>query len=289
MTDDPKLPRDPVWWFGFPVGNNPLSITQKAKKERERRPAAEWLRRRGIAARLQDHEHPDFIVEHGSETLGIEVVQFHAGGPSRRGGSSARQVEAAWEALCDYSCDYRKLHSDIDPFVVVLHFSRHRMPSAGSFEEFCDAVARLIRQHGAGIPEDAKLDLAITADIDKLLASYLRGMQIIKCRTHWEEWQWPALLSGHVGASEDELAAVVAGKLQRYRAPPHLTSSHLVVVGAGPTLSRVAAPLSAAHLATYSRLNRVLSNGSFDTVALLGYRDFIWSKAEGWTDFPAYE
>jgi hypothetical protein len=107
------------------------------------------------------------------------------------------------------------------------------MPSARSFEEFCDAVARLIRQHGDGIPEDAKLTWRLPLTSTSCWPA--TGMQLIKCRTHWEEWQWPALLSGHVGTSEDELAAVVAGKLQRYRAPPHLTSSHLVVVGAGPT------------------------------------------------------
>ena len=162
-------------------------------------------------------------------------------------------------------------------------------PPARSFEPFCNAVAKLIRQHGDALPEDAKLDIAITADLDELLATYLLGVQLIKCHTHWEEWQWPALLSGYIGTSEDELAAVVAGKLQRYRPPPCLTSSHLVVVGAGPTLSRVAAPLSAAHLATYARLNRALSNGPFDTVALFGIQDFTWSRAEGWRDFPAYE
>src|ERR1044072_6866669 len=99
-------------------------MTQSAKKERERRPAAEWLRRRGIKARLLEHEHPDFIVKHGDETLGIEIVEFHAGGPSTRGGSSVRQVEAAWQALRDYSSDYRKRHPDIDPFAVSLHFRR---------------------------------------------------------------------------------------------------------------------------------------------------------------------
>jgi hypothetical protein len=264
-------------------------MTQSAQKERERRPAAEWLRRRGIKASLQDHEHPDFIVEHGHETLGIEIVEFHAGERSAGGGSSARQVEAAWQALCDYSSNYRKQHLDIDPFVVLLHFRRYRMPPARSFQAFCGAVAKLIRRYGDTIPEDAKQDITITADIDELLARYLLGVQLIKCHTHWEEWQWPALLSARLGTSEDELAAVVSGKLQRYRAPPGLTSSHLVVVGAGPTFSRIAAPLSAAHLATYSRLNRELSDGPFDTVALLGIQDFIWSRAGGWRDFPAYE
>jgi hypothetical protein len=261
-------------------------MTQRAKKERERRPAAEWLRRRGIKARLQDHEHPDFIVEHGGETLGIEIVEFHAGASSRRGGSRMRQVEAAWRALCDYSSHYREQHPDIDPFVVFLHFSRYKIPPVRSFGAFCNAVARLIRQHGQAIPEDAKLDIAITAEFDDLLAGYLRGVQLIKCHSHWEEWQWPALLSGRIGTSDHELAAVVAGKLQRYCAPAHLTSSHLVVVGTGPTLSRVAAPLSAAHLGTYSRLNRALSNGPFDTVALFGYGGFIWSRDGGWKDFP---
>jgi hypothetical protein len=146
-------------------------MTQRTKKERERRPAAEWLRRRGIKARLQDHEHPDFIVEHDAETLGIEIVEFHAGGPAKRGGSTARQVEAAWQGLCDYSCDYRKRHPDIDPFIVVLHFRRYRIPPMRSFEAFCNAIARLIRKHGNAIPENAKQDIALTPDMDDLLAA----------------------------------------------------------------------------------------------------------------------
>jgi hypothetical protein len=70
-------------------------MTRSAKKERERFCAAQWLLRRRIAARLEDHEHPDFVARHGAEMLGIKIVEYHGGGASGRGGSKGRQVEAA--------------------------------------------------------------------------------------------------------------------------------------------------------------------------------------------------
>ena len=154
-------------------------VTLHSKKDRERRYAVQWLRRRGIDARPRDHEHPDFVVHHGAETLGIEIVEYHGGGASSRGGSKGRQVEAAWEALQAHADKFRERNPDIDPFEVVLHFSRYRMPPPSSFEDFCNAIAGLIRQ-SIDLAPGQRRDIPITADIDQLLSSYLLGVQLIK-------------------------------------------------------------------------------------------------------------
>jgi hypothetical protein len=67
-------------------------MTRQKKKDREKFYAAQWLLRRGIIARLEAHEHPDFVVRHGNETLGIEIVEYH-GGTLGRGGAKVAKLK----------------------------------------------------------------------------------------------------------------------------------------------------------------------------------------------------
>lgn len=122
-----------------------------------------------------------------------------------------------------------------------------------------------------------------------LLADYLMGVELLLGRRYWSHWEWPGYMSGGVGTTDNELHAVVAPKLADYNAPAWINSSHLVIVGGGPALTRIAAPFSAQHLSKYSKLNQALKDGPFDTVAILCLRDFIWSNVEGWKDFRPYE
>jgi hypothetical protein len=261
-------------------------MTRSEKKERERFYASQWLLRRRIAARLEDHEHPDFVVQYGAERLGIEIVEYH-GGTLGRGGSKGRQVEASWDALRDYSDDFRERTPDIDRVGVRLHFKEYRMPPPRSFEDFCNAVAELVRKSGR-VVDKVKLAVKLDPVLHPLLADYLIGVELFG-RSYWSHWEWPAYMNGSIGTTDEELHAVVADKLATYNAPAGINSSHLVIVGGGPALTRIAAPVSALHLSTYSKLNRALNNGPFASVATLCLRDFIWSKDEGWKDFPAYE
>ena len=261
-------------------------MTRQTQKERERFYAAQWLRRRGIAARPENHEHPDFLVRCKGETLGIEIVEYH-GGMVGRGGSKGRQVEAAWEALQDFSDEFRERNPDVARVEVRLHFKGYRMPSPRSYEAFCTAVATLIRQ-STGLADRVRLSVKMDPKIHPLLATYLIGVELIGSR-FWRHWSWPAYMNGGIGTSDDELHAVVKDKVRTYRAPPEVNSSHLAIVGGGPARTRIAAPMSCLHLATYSKLNRALRNGPFASVAILCLRDFIWTKTEGWKDFPAYD
>lgn len=261
-------------------------MTRSSKKEREKFYAAQWLLRRRIKARLEDSEHPDFVVRLSGETLGIEIIEYHSG-VMRRGGSRGRQVEAAWEALQDYSDMFRERNLDIDHVDVRLHFKAYRMPPRRLFESFCSGVADLIRE-ATGLIEGVRHTIKMKPELHPLLADYLDGIEFFGGR-YWSHWEWPAYMNGAIGTSEEELHAVVASKLATYRAPSEIDSSHLVIVGGGPARTRIAAPISAQHLSTYSMLNEQLNDGPFASVAILCLRDFIWTRADGWKSFPAYD
>jgi hypothetical protein len=260
-------------------------MTRQTKKDRERFYAKQWLLRRRISACLEDHEHPDFVVRHEGETLGIEIVEYHGEASGRRG-RKGRQVEAAWETLQDYSDKFRERYPDIDSVDVRLHFKDYKMPPPRSFEPFCKAIAELIRNN-QGLGENIKRTIKNQA-LHPLLDEYLLGVELFGAKC-WSHWEWPAYMNGGVGTSEGELYAVVAAKLANYGAPAGIDSSHLVIGGGGPARTRIAAPTSALHLSNYAKLNKALDDGPFATVAILCLRDFIWCRNQGWKDFRPFE
>jgi hypothetical protein len=89
-----------------------------------------------------------------------------------------------------------------------------------------------------------------------------------------------------IGTRDEELHAVIERKLRSYHAPAGIDETHLVIFGRGPELTRIAAPFSTEHLATYSGLNTALNEGPFAAAAILCLRDFFWTKADGWQVLP---
>jgi hypothetical protein len=95
-------------------------------------------------------------------------------------------------------------------------------------------------------------------------------------------------MNGGIGTSDQELHAVIEGKLRSYSAPGGVHETHLVIFGRGPELTRIAAPFSTEHLTTYSTLNRALRDGPFAAAAILCIRDFLWTRAGGWNVLPKH-
>jgi hypothetical protein len=93
-------------------------------------------------------------------------------------------------------------------------------------------------------------------------------------------------MNGGIGTSDQELHAVIEGKLRSYNRPVGVSETHLVICGRGPELTRIAAPFSTKHLATYSTLNRALRDGPFAAAAILCIRDFVWTKTHAWRVLP---
>lgn len=251
-------------------------MTRQAQKDEERFYAAEYLRRRGIVGQLDDRERPDFVVRTGSATLGIEVISY--------GTSGGRQVDSAWAALQDYSDKFRKRHPDLRRFGVRLHFRSHRMPPPRAFEAFCEAVAAHLRRH-IDLPARGTWRTVHIDPTDPFAGKYLSRIEVYGV-TFYSQWEWPASMNGGIGTSDEEMHGVVDRKLRSYRAPAGIDETHLVIFGRGPELTRIAAPFSAEHLATYSELNSALSKGPFAAAAILCLRDFFWTKADGWRELP---
>jgi hypothetical protein len=243
-------------------------MTRPAQKEEERFYAMEYLRRRGIVGQVDDHEHPDFLVRTSNGPLGVEVISY--------GTSVGRQVDAAWAALQDHSDKFRERHPDLRRFGVRLHFRLHRMPPPRAFEPFCEAVAALLRRH-TDLPARGPWRTVRVDSTEPAIGEYLSAIEVYGV-TFYSSWEWPALMNGGIGTSDEELHAVVERKLWSYHAPAGIDETHLVIVGRGPELTRIAAPFSAEHLATYSELNTALSEGPFAAAAILCLRDFFLDK-----------
>jgi hypothetical protein len=250
-------------------------MTRQAQKAEERFYATEYLRRRGIIGQLDDREHPDFLVHTSRGSLGVEVISY--------GTSAGRQLDAAWTALQAYSDKFREGQPDLKRFGVRLHF-RSRMPPPREFEAFCEAIAAQLRRH-TDLPAR---DPWRTVHIDRAkqtIGEHLSKIEVYGV-TFYSSWEWPALMNGGIGTSDEELHAVIERKLRSYRAPAAVDETHLVIFGRGHELTRIAAPFSAEVLATYSRLNTALNKGPFAAAAILCLRDFFWTRADGWQVLP---
>jgi hypothetical protein len=252
-------------------------MTRQAQTDEERFYASEYLARRGIRGSIEDSERPDFLVHTSAGIVGVEVISY--------GANSGRQVDAAWEELVEYSSKFRETNTDLSRFGVRLNFLSYRMPPRKSFGAFCEAVAARLRQNVDLAARGEWRTLHIDEASDPLLAAYLSQIEIYGV-TCYSDWQWPALMNGGIGTSDEELQGVIARKLRSYTAPAGVDESHLVIVGRGPARTRIIAPFSAEHLEDFSELNSALREGPFAAAAILCIRDFFWMKAEGWRDLP---
>lgn len=251
-------------------------MTRQAQKDEERFYAAEYIRRRGIEGQITEHEHPDFVINARSGALGIEVVSY--------GDRSGRKVDSAWETLLDYASNFRERHPELNRFGARLHFQTYRMPPPRDYELFCEAVAKLLEQNvdlpGRGEWRTMRID-----PTDAILGHYLSHIEVYGVR-FYSDWEWPALMNGGIGTSDEEMRAAVERKLREYRQPAHISESHLVVYGRGPQRTRIASPISAEHLESFPSLNAALRGGPFAAATILCLRDFYWTSADGWQDLP---
>jgi hypothetical protein len=254
-------------------------MTRESQKREERAVVDQYVQLCGIACTVEEGEHPDFIVHTESGAIGVEVTAYH-GQTGNVVGTRAREVESLWEGLQRYSEDFRERHTDFNRLSVKLRFRERRLPPPRDFGAFCSAVVRFLRRNPEAFP-DRYLNLRPNAAEDTLLAEYLSHVTVHASKGY-RSWSWPAYNSGGIGTSDDEMFGVVEKKLREYRAPGHLSESHLVVYGDGPGLSRVAAPVSTEQLAGFAVLNDALSNGPFGAFAILGLRNFRWIRTRGW-------
>jgi hypothetical protein len=256
-------------------------MTRQTQKDEERFYADEYIRRRGVEGRLCESEHLDFVAQASDLALGVEVVSY--------GDRKGREVDAAWDVLIDHATEFRERHPDLNRFGADLHFRNYRMPSPRDYEGFCTAIAALLRENADLPPRSAhapRPERMLRIDPgDVILGRHLSGICVYGVN-FYSSWQWPALINGGIGTSDEEMLAAVERKLREYRQPEHISESHLVVYGRGSQRTRIAAPFSAEQLDSFLSLNSALRASSFTAAAILCYRDFYWTRASGWADLP---
>jgi hypothetical protein len=254
-------------------------MTRRTQKREERAVVGQYLQLRGLTGQLVEGEHPDFTLHTANEVIGLEVTAYH-GQTGNVSGQRARQVESSWDALREYSGGFRERHTEFNSLNVRLNFKERRLPPPSRFEAFCCAVADILRRNMNAFSR-TYTDLRVEPNADALLDEYLSHITVSVTKAYLD-WDWPAYMSGGIGTSDDELLAVVDKKLRTYRAPPAIRTSHLIIYGGGPGLSRIAAPFSAEQLEAFTKLNAALRAGPFAVVAILDLRDFVWTRGAGW-------
>lgn len=251
-------------------------MTRQTQKDEERFFAAEYLRRRGIEGQVYESEHPDFVVDTQGGRLGVEVVSY--------GDRSGREVDAAWDTLIDYSTNFRERHRDLNRFGARLHFRNYRMPPPRNYEPFCVAITALLRKQN-DFPVRGKWRTLRIDPKDSVLGRHLSMIEVYGV-TFYSDWEWPSLMNGGIGTSDEEMFAAVERKLREYQQPHFINESHLVVYGRGPQRTRIASPFSAEQLDGFPSLNSALRVGPFASAAILCLRDFYWTRAQGWRGLP---
>ncbi len=251
-------------------------MTRQVQKDEERFYAAEYVRRRGIDGQVCESEHPDFVIQTSNGALGVEVVSY--------GDRKGREVDAAWDRLIDHSTEFRERNPELNRFGAHLHFRSYRMPPPRDHEEFCEAVAALLHRN-VDLPARGEWRTLQIDPAAPILGYHLSRIEVYGVN-YYSEWQWPTLMNGGIGTSDEEMLAAVERKLREYRQPDHINESHLVVYGRGPQRTRIASPFSAEQLDNFPSLNTALCDGPFAAAAILCLRDFYWTKADGWLNLP---
>lgn len=248
-------------------------MTRTIQKDEERFYVTEYIRRRGIEGLIAEGEHPDFVV---GGRIGVEVVSYG----NRRG----REVDAAWDALIDHTSEFRARHANLNRFGVRLHFRNYRMPPPRDYERFCEAIAQLLHMQGDLPPRGDWCTLRIDQTAP-LIGRHLSHIEVYGVN-FYSDWEWPSLMNGGIGTSDEEMLAAVERKLRDYRQPHDVDESHLVIYGRGPQRTRIASPSSAEALNRFPRLAAALRAGPFTDVAILCLRDFLWTHTAGWQVLP---
>ena len=216
------------------------------QKEEERFYAAEYIRRRGIQGHATEGEHPDFVVSTPLGQVGIEVVSY--------GDSKGSRSRRCMGCATDSTAEFRQRNPDLNRFGARLCFRNYHMPPTRRYEQFCEAVAALLRKQ-VDLPARGKWRTVRINEADAVLGLHLSHIEVYGV-TFYSDWEWPNLMNGGIGTSDEEMLAAIDRKLREYHEPSHIKESHLVVYGRGPQRTRIAAPFSAEQLDSFPSLER---------------------------------
>jgi hypothetical protein len=255
-------------------------MTRAEQKKTERLIIQTYFGGRSITGLVEDGpEPPDFLATIDGTTIGIEVVEYHR--PSRTTkGHTLRKVEAAWDALHEFTLEFCQGRADLAHLRVRLEFTTPPLiPPPREFRNFVTAVADEVL---AVLPTIGVVFRSIKVGTSSapILQSYLRTIHVR--RGNRSGWSWNHSFGG-VGTSDAEMVDAIGHKLSSYQPRVPVASSWLIVAGAGVRVSERIGARSIKQLNGFARLMAALRSGPFDEVVLFDYnRSFVWSRSAGW-------
>lgn len=256
-------------------------MTTDAQKLRERGILDIYCAAIGISAHtVTASERPDFIVNDGSQNIGIEVTEYFQ--PRSPGEShTPAQVESAWAALRERAYQHQTSDTRIRNFSVYLKFNTRLVPKPSEYDHFIGELYALLPDT-LSRSASRYVEIAIGQTSPKLLRKYLRSIRFeyIGACPMWMS----NLTVGWVGTSEAELVAIISPKLSLPK-PAFMDELHLVIFGGGSTVGSYIGYISQEQLTEFNDLSSKLHSGSFDKVSIItGDASCLWHRNAGWTN-----
>jgi hypothetical protein len=165
---------------------------------------------------LVDFERPDFLMNVGGRTIGIEVMEYARGQDA--GESLMRRSEAALWQIADKS--YQEFKSKYaEPLFVTLQGNPQEPPPRAKLPELSAALVNLVSQHiPQGLYAQIRLDyqqLETTA-----VQPFIHGITIERMRDDRGSG-WRVMSAGFISASISELQGII--DLKNPKVPSYLT------------------------------------------------------------------
>jgi hypothetical protein len=155
----------------------------------------------------QEQENPDFIIQQGSCTLGIELTGFYRG--QNKGESAHKRAEVVWQKTMD---TVRVEFESVNKIPLLVHscWLPHQYPSQADIKHIADDIFSLITYN---IPQ--KVFTSIILDNEKfegtLLEEYLAFLNILRVRNKGQSL-WSFIDAGFIGTHVSEIQRLISSK-----------------------------------------------------------------------------
>lgn len=181
---------------------------------------------------LDDHEGPDFLVQEGSRTLGIEIMDYIRGQSS--GESVARRNEVLWQRIANVARD--KFESTHPIPLWVLFQWGHRYPRLADVQRLGASASSLIAEH---IPQEPSTSSRVGYEEleNTPLEEFVSSINVSRVRNQ-KQSGWSFVGAAFIGLQVDEIQSLISSKDKRRDAYlKKCASVWLIIVADGTGIS----------------------------------------------------
>lgn len=159
------------------------------------------------AGKIVDHESPDFLIEHDSKVIGIEIVDYIRG--QVKGESKERRNEVLWQKVADEA--RKKFEAKFtDPLLVHFFWNNRHILRQSEISQLADSAVEIIERH---VPVQLFEKIRIGSDEleDTLIETACHSISVLRVRNE-KQSLWSFVSAGFTEVQNNEIQYLLDSK-----------------------------------------------------------------------------